>query len=120
MEKEDVDHLIEKDPSLEKERLGFERLHSGTYCLHRTFGMGQIVGYDSDENRLVIDFDEVGQRRIDPEFCLKKLNVLSDEDMLVKFRKSPEEIRQRLNKSAVTVLMEYLEQMPGHRASLGM
>ena len=119
MEKEDVDHLIEKKPFLEGERLGLERLHSGTYCLHRTFGMGQIVGYDSGENKLVIDFDEAGQRRMDPEFCLRKLNVLSDEDMLVKFRKSPDEIRQRLNKSAVSVLMEYLEQMPSHRASLG-
>ena len=46
MEKEDVDRLIEKDPSLEKERLGLEKLRCGTYCLHRTFGMGQIVGYD--------------------------------------------------------------------------
>ena len=72
MEKEDIDHLIEKNPSLEGERLGLERLHSGTYCLHRTFGMGQIVGYDSGENKLVIDFDEAGQRRMDPEFCLRK------------------------------------------------
>ena len=115
MEKEDVDHLIEKDPSLEKERLGFERLHSGTYCLHRTFGMGQIVGYDSDENRLVIDFDEAGQRRMDPEFCLRKLNLLSDEDMLVKFRRSPDDVRQRLNKVPLWLTVGYLL-MPAYLA----
>ncbi|MDR1413868.1 MAG: GreA/GreB family elongation factor [Puniceicoccales bacterium] len=119
MDKKDIENLIQSDISLERARTKLEVMVSGTYWLHRSFGIGQIRGYDSEKNRLAIEFSDGQTRLMDPLFCLKKLEMLESDDMLVKFHNNPDEVRQRMKKSSVAVLMEYLEKMPNHRASLG-
>lgn len=119
MDKQNIDNLIEKNASLSRFRGDFEKMSLGAYCYHRTFGVGQINGYDAEKNRLIINFEGDAIRMMEPEFCLRKLDILHDNDMLVQFHKDPEMIRQKLKKSSVLILLEYLEQMPSHRASFG-
>jgi hypothetical protein len=69
---------------------------------------------------LIVLFGNGGEpRMMDPVFCTKKLEILSDGDMLVKFVKNPDDVRQRLKKSSVATLIEYLDGTASHRASLG-
>ena len=119
VDKQGIDALIEGDISLERFRESFERMNAGKYCFHRTFGIGQLKSYDAATKRLLIEFENGETRAMDPVFCIKKLEMLDDSDLLVQFSKSPDEIRQKLKKSSVALLTEYLSNMPNKRASLG-
>jgi transcription elongation GreA/GreB family factor len=118
VDKKDIESLIEKDFAMERLRSELEKMMPGAYCLHRSFGIGQMQSFDAEKTRLVISFgDEI--RQMDPAFCAKKLEMLADEDMLVKFYKNPEEVRQKMRKSSVSLLIEFLEKAEKRRASLG-
>jgi transcription elongation GreA/GreB family factor len=119
MDKKDVDDLIEATPSLEKSRADLEKMAPGTYCLHGSFGVGKLMGYDGEKSRLIVEFCSGESRLMDPVFCLRKLEMLREDDMLVRFHEDPDGIRQRMKKSSVSLLMEYLSKMPQNRASLG-
>ena len=100
MDKQNIDDLIEKNAALNRSRGDLEKMSPGAYCYHRTFGVGQINGYDAEKNRLIIKFEGDSVRMMEPEFCLRKLDILSDNDMLVQFHNDPETIRQKLKKSS--------------------
>jgi transcription elongation GreA/GreB family factor len=121
MEKKDIDNLIEGNFFLEKSRSDLEKMTYGAHCLHGSFGIGQLKGYDAEKKRLIIVFgNENGESRLmDPVFCIKKLEILSNDNLLVKFHNNPTEIRQKMKKSSIVLLVEYLEKAQNHRASLG-
>ncbi|MDR2779117.1 MAG: GreA/GreB family elongation factor [Puniceicoccales bacterium] len=121
MEKKDIESLIEENFLLEKSRVDLEKMTCGAYCLHGSFGIGQLKGYDREKKRLIIVFGEgnTESRLMDPIFCIKKLEILQDDDMLVKFHNNPAEIRQKMKKSSIALLIEYLEKTQNHKASLG-
>ncbi|MDR1401813.1 MAG: GreA/GreB family elongation factor [Puniceicoccales bacterium] len=119
MDKKDVENLVQSDITLERMQSKLEAMVPGAYCLHRSFGIGQMKGYDVEKNRLLIKFGDGEMRLIDPVFCMKKLEMLAEDDLLVRFHNNPEEIRQKMKKSSITLLIEYLERIPNHRASLG-
>jgi transcription elongation GreA/GreB family factor len=121
MEKKDIDSLIEGNFLLEKSRPDLEKMTSGTHCLHGSFGVGQLKGYDAEKKRLIIVFGDGNNepRLMDPVFCIKKLEILQDDNLLVKFHNDPTEIRQKMKKSSVALVIEYLEKAPNHKASLG-
>ncbi|MDR3144534.1 MAG: GreA/GreB family elongation factor [Puniceicoccales bacterium] len=119
MDKRDVDSLIVATPSLEKFRVDLEKMVPGAYCLHGSFGIGKLMGYDADKSRLMVEFGSAEPRPMDPVFCIRKLEILQNDDMLVRFHEDPEGIRQKMKKSSIALLIEYLEKMPHRRASLG-
>lgn len=53
---------------------------NGAYCMHRTWGFGEIKGYDAAINRLIIDFPEANKmgHGMAPAFCIDKLEILSN------------------------------------------
>ena len=119
MDKQNIELLIENDVNLERFRNNLENMAVGRYCFHRTFGIGQLKGYDAEKARLIIEFEDGTTRLMDPVFCIKKLEILDDNDLLVQFHKNPDEIRQKLKKSSIALLIEYLQNSPNKRASLG-
>ncbi|MDR1595467.1 MAG: GreA/GreB family elongation factor [Puniceicoccales bacterium] len=119
MEKKDVEDLIGRDFALKKLRNTFEKMIPGAYCVHRSFGIGQLKGYDREKTRLAVDFGGSDVKLMDPVFCVKKLEILPDDDMLIRFHRNPDEIRQKTKKSSVSLLVEFLEKFPDRRASLG-
>ncbi|MDR1890652.1 MAG: GreA/GreB family elongation factor [Puniceicoccales bacterium] len=121
MEKEDIEGLIEGNFLLEKFRADFEKMTRGAYCLHKSFGIGQLKGYDTEKKRLIIAFENEDNEPhlMDPVFCIKKLEILQNDDMLVKFHNNPVEICQKMKKSSIALLVEYLEKTQNRKASLG-
>ena len=57
MNLEVIDRLIEKDPSLESSRSSLEAMKDGACCIHRSWGFGQISGFDQEKEMLLIDFE---------------------------------------------------------------
>ena len=110
MNVENIDQLIEKDPSLESSRPALEAMTEGASCIHRSWGLGKITGFDSDRGMLLIDFEE-GERKshaMDPVFCLGKIEILEDDHIISRHRSNPEEIDQMAKKNPVDLVIEIL------------
>jgi transcription elongation factor GreA len=110
MNVEIIDQLIIKDPSLESSRQALESMSEGAYCIHRSWGLGRISGYDSDRNMLLIDFedDERKSHAMDPVFCLGKIEVLDKEHIITKHRNNPDEINLLAKKEPVDLVIDIL------------
>jgi transcription elongation GreA/GreB family factor len=110
MNLEVIDRLIEKDPTLESSRPAFEAMKEGACCIHRSWGFGQISGFESDRGMILIDFeeDERKSHAMDPVFCLGKLEVLDEDHILSKHRSNPEEVELMAKKEPVALIIEIL------------
>lgn len=118
MDSETIDQLVAGNAKLEGARSKLEAMQPGTYCIHRSWGFGKIQAYDADANKLIIDFEEGKEgHAMDPAFCVDKLDVLSAEDILVRKRTEPDEVKRMLEKDRVGVVMAILSTCPDHQAT---
>jgi transcription elongation factor GreA len=118
MKKEAIDLLIQKSPRLKRARAKLESMRPGAYCIHRSWGMGRITGYDERENRLLIDFEGMKEgHAMDPVFCVDKLDVLDDKDILVYARNNPEETERWIKSDPARLIRTILEQAPDQTLS---
>ena len=109
MNKEAIDLLIQKSPRLKRARTTLEAMQPGAYCVHRAWGLGQIKEYDERENRLIIDFQNGKEgHAMDPVFCVDKLEILSDEDILVRAQKDKETIDEMVKHRPTDLIADIL------------
>ncbi|MDR1436163.1 MAG: GreA/GreB family elongation factor [Puniceicoccales bacterium] len=112
-----VERLLEKHSSLERQRDRLSAMRPGVFCLHRTFGFGEIVEYDDVASRIIVNFHEKPRHAIDPVFALKHLAVLGEDHLLVRFRKDPASVKALLRDDPAAALRSVLEQFPSNRAT---
>jgi transcription elongation factor GreA len=118
MNKEAIDLLIQKSPRLKRSLNKLEAMQPGAYCVHRAWGLGQIKAYDERENRLVIDFtDKPGEHRMDPAFCVDKLDILADDDLLVRSQLERETIDKLIKEQPAELIKDILQRANGHKAT---
>ncbi len=110
MNVEIIDRLIDQDPTLESSRSALEAMKEGACCIHRSWGLGRISGYESERGMILVDFEEDDRKShaMDPVFCLGKLEVLQDDHILSRHRANPEEIEKMAKKEPVTLIIEIL------------
>lgn len=116
MTKEAIDLLIDQDPSLKGARAQLEAMQLGSYCMHRTFGIGQIKDYDAVESKLIIDFDDRPEHRMAPGFCVDKLEILDNENILVRRRTDPDAVETMIKERPTDLVAELLATFPGNQA----
>jgi transcription elongation factor GreA len=118
MNKEAIDLLIQKSPKLRRSRAKLEAMQPGAYCVHRAWGLGQIKDYDERENRLIIDFQEDRQgHAMDPAFCVDKLEILEDNDILVRAQKEKQEVDDLLKNRPTDLIADILSKAPDQSAT---
>lgn len=110
MNVEIIDQLIEQDPSLESSRPALEAMNEGASCIHRSWGLGKVTGFDTDRGMLLIDFedDERKSHAMDPVFCLGKIEFLELDHIISRHRSNPEEIDTMAKKEPVNLIIEIL------------
>ena len=118
MDKESIDLLIEQKPQLNGQRHMLEAMKVGAYCVHRSWGFGQIKEYDSVNSKLIIDFenDKAGHP-MDPAFCIDKLEILADDNILVRKRTEPAVINELIKNRPADLVCEVLKQFEDATAS---
>ncbi|MDP0497216.1 MAG: transcription elongation factor GreAB, partial [Verrucomicrobiota bacterium JB024] len=98
MDKDVIDTIIAKQPGMKRLRSKLEAMQPGTYCMHRSWGFGQIVSYDEAQDKLIIDFDEKPGHAMDPAFCADKLVLLDASSILVRQRTEPDAVAEMIKK----------------------
>lgn len=118
MNNEAIDLLLKKKPQLKSKREKLEIMQPGAYCMHRSWGFGQIKNYDETEDKLIIDF-EGGKdgHAMDPAFCIDHLDILSETNVLVRKRTEPETVEEMIKKRQCDLMVDILTQFPEHQAS---
>lgn len=118
MNQEAIDLLIQKQPALSGSREKLEAMQPGAYCMHRSFGFGVIQGYNEDEAKLIIDFEDGKDGHLmAPAFCVDKLEILEPENILVRRRTEPEVIEEMIKKRPGDLIVEILSRLPDQEAS---
>lgn len=117
MNKEVIDLIIESNPDIKAVREKLEAMQPGAFCLHRAWGFGRIRDYDAAQGKLIIDFDEKQGHPMDPVFCIDKLEILPDSNILVRRRTEPEAIDEMIKKKPAELIIEILKSLPEQTAS---
>lgn len=113
MNKEAIDLLITKKPILKASRHILEKMHSGTYCIHKSWGFGVIKGYDETSQKLIIDFQDGKEGHpMDPSFCIDKLEILEKDNLLVRQQTEPDTISDLIKKQPTEIVIEALSKNP--------
>ncbi|MGF1450568.1 MAG: GreA/GreB family elongation factor [Opitutales bacterium] len=119
MTQEEIDLLIKQKPRLAGQRDKLAAMQPGAYCMHRAFGFGKISAYDATENRLVIDFeDDKPNHKMDPAFCVDKLEILADENIIVRHRLDREGTEDMIKNRPTDLVAEILTRQPGQSANV--
>ena len=116
MNSESIERLISKNPKLRAKRQKLEQMRDGAYCMHGSWGFGRIVSYDDAAKKLVIDFEGKPGHKMDPAFCVDKLEVLEDDNLLVRYRTDRENL-EKVMKDGGEFVVAYLEKKPDFSAS---
>lgn len=85
-------------------------LAESSYCVHHSWGLGEIKSYDAAEDRLVVDFPEAGKidHKMAPQFCLGKCDILPANHILARFKKDPAQIREWAKNNRVELVKQIL------------
>ena len=118
MDPETVSKLVENDASLKPARSLLEAMRSGAYCFHRSWGLGRIREYDGVENKLIVDFEEKKKgHRMDPAFCVNRLEILPPNHVLSRGHEEPEWAAEMIKKYPADLIVEILTHCPDNKAT---
>ncbi|TVR49124.1 MAG: transcription elongation factor GreAB [Puniceicoccaceae bacterium] len=118
MTEDAVQVLISRNPALKGARDKLTAMQPGNYCIHRSWGFGQITGFDEADLKLLIDFESKKGHRMDPAFCATTLEILPPEHLLVRLQTEGETIRTMIKEQPVDLVIELLKIFPNGAASL--
>lgn len=117
MNEEAVLELITRKPELKPAKEKLESMQPGSYCIHQSWGFGQIKDYDEESGKLIIDFEGKEGHRMDPGFCVITMQVLPPEHLMARKETEPEAIAELTSKNQGDLLVELLKQYPNGAAS---
>ena len=117
MNEEAVQALIQQSPKLKHAKDKLLSMQPNRFCIHRSWGFGQIMAYRVEDNRLIIDFEGKPGHPMDPAFCANTLQVLPDDHILARSRKEPDVVKHMIAKKQEDIIFEILAHLPGQKGS---
>ncbi|MDR0444943.1 MAG: GreA/GreB family elongation factor [Puniceicoccales bacterium] len=106
-----IEAILRKHPVLECSKEKIEQMVDSAYCLHASWGLGKIQSYDEVSDRFAIDFEEGPKNHLmEPEFCIRKLEILHEQHLLVRFHRDPEGLRQQVKEDPIAVILQMLRE----------
>lgn len=84
MEASAVVTILGKHPNLQSKKEKLEILKQGTFCIHNAWGIGMVTALDPESSRVTIDFENKKGHSMDIAFCVEKLQILEDDNIIVR------------------------------------
>ena len=109
--------LLAKNPSLKTAKAKLEAMEPGAYCIHKSWGFGQIKKYDEAAGKLIIDFKTKPGHAMDPAFCVNTLDILPSAHLLVRKETEPAVIAKLASENPAQLLIEALAAYPNSAAT---
>lgn len=98
MNSAEIKNIIKKNPRLASKEAKLEAMKDGAFCMHNSWGFGKIVSYDEASGKLKIDFEGKPGHMMDPAFCVDKLEILDDNNILVRYRTDLANLQKEMEK----------------------
>lgn len=117
MNPETISTLVAKNPSLKTAKAKLEAMTPGAYCVHKSWGFGQIRSYDEAAGKLIIDFKTKPGHAMDPAFCVNTLDVLPASHLLVRKETEPAVLAKLISEDPAQLLIEALAAYPNSAAT---
>ena len=117
MNSETISTLVAKNPSLKTAKAKLEAMEPGAYCVHKSWGFGQIKSYDDAAQKLVIDFKAKPGHSMDPAFCVTTLDVLPSNHLLVRRETEAATIAKLIANDPAQLIIEALAAYPNNAAT---
>jgi transcription elongation GreA/GreB family factor len=117
MTNEEIEALINKNPSLRGAEAKLASMEAGSYCLHRGFGLGKITAYNADTQKLIIDFETKPAHPMGAAFCVTRLEILGEKNILVRQQNEPQQIEEMIKKRPADLVAEVLATYPEQEAT---
>ncbi|MBC8009763.1 MAG: GreA/GreB family elongation factor [Burkholderiales bacterium] len=117
MNSETISTLVAKNPSLKTAKAKLEAMEPGAYCIHKSWGFGQIKSYDEAAGKLIIDFKNKPGHAMDPAFCVNTLDVLPAAHLLVRKETDPVTLSKLIANDPAQLLIEALAAYPNSAAT---
>ena len=92
-------------------------MEPGAYCVHKSWGFGQIKSYDEAAGKLIIDFKTKPGHAMDPAFCVNTLDVLPANHLLVRKETEPAVLVKLASEDPAQLLIEALAAYPNNAAT---
>jgi transcription elongation factor GreA len=113
MNSEAITALLAKNPSLKPAKARLEAMEPGAFCIHRSWGFGQVKKFDEATQKLVIDFAGKKGHAMDPVFCLTTLEILPPKHLLVRQQTDPKAVTALISDDPAQLVVEALQAYPG-------
>ncbi len=117
MNSETISTLVAKNPSLKTAKAKLEAMQPDAYCVHKSWGFGQIKSYDEAAGKLIIDFKTKPGHAMDPAFCVNTLDVLPPAHLLVRKETDPVTLNKLVSSDPAQLLIEALAAYPNQAAT---
>lgn len=88
-------------------------LAPGAYCFHKSWGVGRIVAWELEEDRLVIDFEEKKGHAMKLEFATKSLELVPETHILARRHADPAALQEMAKKDKPALVRAVLESHGG-------
>lgn len=118
MEAAVIENLLKSNPTLALLKDKLLALKPGSYCIHRTWGVGEVKKYDPATNKLALQFE--GQKELvqmDPGFCASKLEILPETHIIARHRTNTAEIQALIDGNPAELFAQILQNAPHHTMS---
>lgn len=117
MNEEVVQEIISRKPELKAAKAKLLSMQAGNFCIHQSWGFGQIKDFDAADTKLIIDFEGKEGHRMDPAFCVATMQVLPPDHLLVRKETDPSGLAALIADEPANLIVELLKQYPNHAAS---
>ena len=84
MEASAVATIVGKHPNLQSKKEKLDILKQGTFGIHNAWGIGMVTALDPESSRVTIDFEDKKGHSMDIAFCVEKLQILEDDNVIVR------------------------------------
>ena len=109
----ELQKLVEAGKLTSKSAEQLQKLHPGTFCLHKSWGFGRVREWNLLLNQIVIDFASKKSHPMQAQYAAENLMPLAPEHFLVQKATNIESIKNLARENPVALVKNILESLDG-------
>src|SRR5258706_2008283 len=109
----DLQTLIDSGNLTPKDAAILDQLKPGTFCLHKSWGFGQVHSWNLLLNQIVIDFQTKKQHVMQPKYATDSLQPLRADHILVRKALDPGALKAQASSDIPAVFETLLSRFGG-------